>query len=67
MIIETGKSKSAVWGSRLETQRTDVSDEVWRQSAREFPLAQEGHSFCSIQAFNWLDKAHHIMENSLLY
>lgn len=66
MIIESGKSKSAVWASRPETQQADVTDEIWRQSAGEFPLAQEGHSFCSIQAFNWLDEAHHSMENNLL-
>ena len=40
---------------------------IWRQSAGEFPPAQESPSFCSIQAFNRLDTAHHMREGNLLY
>lgn len=40
------------------SMRADGTDEVWRQSTGEFPLAQGGQSFCYIRAFNWLDEAH---------
>lgn len=33
-------------------------EEVWRQAPGEFPLACGLWSFCSIQAFSWLDETH---------
>lgn len=49
--------KSAGWS--LDTQeRANVAVQVQRQPATEFPLAQGTSVFCSIQAFNWYDKAH---------
>lgn len=41
-----------------ETQESWWCSFGWRQSARELPLAWSGWSFCSIQAFSWLDEAH---------
>lgn len=50
--MEAGKSESAVWVSRLKTQRADDADKVRWLSDGELPLAQGSRSLCSIQAFN---------------
>lgn len=40
---------------------------MWTSSARKrFPLLGRGSVFWSIQAFNWSDEAHHILEGYLL-
>ena len=47
--------------------RVNGTGEIWRQFAEEFPFVQGGWSFCSIQNFNCLDKAHsHYEEQSVL-
>ena len=56
--MEAGKSESAVWVSRLKTQRADDANKVRWLSDGELPLAQGSRSLCSIQAFNWLDETH---------
>lgn len=43
---------------KLETQESWWCSFGWRHSARELPLAWAGWSFCSIEAFSWLDEAH---------
>lgn len=44
--------------SALEPLDSDVTDEVWRPSAEWFSLVWGRSTFCSTQAFNWLDEAH---------
>lgn len=58
LVSWTGKSnlQCGSRGSRL--RKTDDADKVQRLSAGESCLAQGGWSFCSIEAFNWLDEGH---------
>lgn len=52
-IMDTGKSKSAVWASRLESFRiASGADKVKGQSAGEFLLSWEKVELFSVQAFN---------------
>lgn len=43
---------------QAETRGNDGADKVEKHSAGEFPLAQGGWSFGSIQDFNWLEETH---------
>ena len=65
-----GRADGTVPDQRLETRRLggdDFPGPVRKQSKGEFLLAQEGLSFCSIQAFRCLNEAYlHNGEQSAL-
>lgn len=42
----------------LRPRRANGAYQDLSHSAGEFPLLQRGLSFCSVQAYNWLDDAH---------
>ena len=50
--------ESTVWTSRLEIQKSRWSRGRLKTVAGEIPLTRRGQSFCSIQAFTWLDETH---------
>lgn len=66
MIMEGGKSKSAVWAGRLET--SEVQRQIkFKGSLPKNPLLNRGQSLSSVRAFSdWMSSTHN-MEGNLLY
>lgn len=66
VIVETDKSKSAMWAVVSRPRRADGADEVQRQFAGELLLVQGDQSFCLFStSTDWM-RFTHIMEEYLL-
>ena len=68
MIMETDQSQdlqSADWRSRRADGLIPIQ-KLQAQVPGQASVSREGQPFL-IQAFNWLDEAHHVAEDNLLY
>lgn len=53
------------WFESHQVEKASVADEIWRLPDDKFLRTQGRLVLCSIQAFNWLNKAHPQMESNL--
>lgn len=65
-IAEASKARICTVGRRQGPRKASMQSQSEGWQPAEFPCAQGGWSFCSVQAFNYLGKAHHNKEGNLL-